>query len=153
MLFTVRAVKFRFLFWFTESHSDFTILQEASSGGLDPPSFEYFQTTWSVPDSYWLLSECVLTIQTRCLEEWSDVISYFQTLTRDHEVWLMRNKDDEQVSGVARPGLVSQNVCCVMSRKRVALWWQLGRHMFHGSGGGGVSSSPFSTVGYVLQTK
>lgn len=68
-----------------ESCSDFTVLNETP---LEQPTFEYFNTIWESPASYWLLKECVSTINSFCLEEWTDVISYFQNLTNDHETWL-----------------------------------------------------------------
>ena len=73
-----------------ESCSDFTVLNETP---LEQPTFEYFNTIWESPASYWLLKECVSTINSFCLEEWTDVISYFQNLTNDHEKWLAHSKE------------------------------------------------------------
>ena len=78
------------ILYVVESCSDFTVLNETP---LEQPTFEYFNTIWDSPTSYWLLKECVSTINSFCLEEWTDVISYFQNLTNDHEKWLAHSKE------------------------------------------------------------
>ena len=77
---------------FLESFSDFTVLNESS---MEQPTFEYFKTTWDSPASYWLVKECISTINTVCQEEWNDVLSYFKNLTPDHEMWLAHTKDNQ----------------------------------------------------------